>query len=87
METSVYYQGLKDRAIKVKTQEALGLTMKQDNFDSDWKHGDEPHGTMIFTDAITPVFTLSSSFTLSSRNIPQELDELKAQLKAKGIIS
>ncbi len=54
MEVSVAYTDLKDRAIKVKVQEAKGLVMLHDNFDTTWKPDSEPHGTMIFTDVITP---------------------------------
>ena len=53
-EVSIHYTDLQDRQIKGKEQEALGLRMLHDNFDADWKSGDEPHGTMIFTDVIPP---------------------------------
>ena len=50
---TVKYANLIERATRVKEQEALGLTMLHDDFDPDWKRGQEPHGTLVF-DAPTP---------------------------------
>lgn len=52
----VRYTNLKDRANKVKSQEAKGLTMLQDEFDSDWKRGNEPHGVMTFDVVVSAPF-------------------------------
>jgi len=54
MEFEYKYKDLKERKEKIKTAEDKGQMMLHDNFDSDWKKGDEPHGTMIFTDVIPP---------------------------------
>ena len=54
MEISVKYTDLVDRATKVTEQEATKLRMLSDTFDSDWKPGSEPHGTMVFTDYNPP---------------------------------
>lgn len=43
-----------DRAKKVAENEAKGLRMLHDNFDHGWERGQEPHGTMIFTDIMPP---------------------------------
>ena len=47
---TIKYANLDERKVKSQAQEALGLRMLHDNFDADWKPGDESHGTMIFTD-------------------------------------
>ncbi len=44
------YTGLVERQVKVKEAEAQGQVMLHDNFDPAWKPGDEPFGTLIFTD-------------------------------------
>jgi len=54
MEIKVKYNGLNDRQIKIMEQEANKLRMLHDDFDADWKRGDEPHGTMTFTDEPEP---------------------------------
>ena len=53
-EIKVHYDNLAERAEKVKENEAMGLRMLHDDFDADWKPGDEPHGTMTFTDEEPP---------------------------------
>jgi len=55
MEYYYPYKNLVERKVKVTEAEAQGLRMLHDDFDSDWKPGDEPHGTMTFTDVIPPV--------------------------------
>ena len=54
MEIKVTYDGLEDRQEKVAKREAKGLRMLHDDFDPDWKLGDEPHGTLTFTDESPP---------------------------------
>lgn len=73
---NVEYKGLKDRAEKVKEQEAKGLRMTQDNFDPDWKEGNEPFGTMIFTDEPSPVVK-----TVASRDLLAEITKLEERIK------
>ena len=48
------YADLKERKTQVEKAEGLGLRMVYDNFDPDWKIGDEPHGTMNFSDESLP---------------------------------
>ena len=50
----IKYNGLVDRKIKVDEKESEGLRMISDTFDPDWKQGEEPRGTMVFTDEIIP---------------------------------
>ncbi len=49
-----HYDNMEERKLKVDEAEALGYRMIYDNFDPDWKEGDEPHGTMCFTDEPEP---------------------------------
>ena len=82
MEIRIKYTGLEDRQIKVKKQEAKGLRMLFDNFDPDWESGDEPYGTMTFTDEPSS----EPEPIEPGRDIFAELDALKTEiekLKAK----
>ena len=76
-ETSIIYTNLKDRAEKVEEQESKGLRMLHDDFDADWEPGDEPHGTMTFTDVIPP-----SPVVEPVRDLAAEIDQIKADIKA-----
>lgn len=48
------YGNLAERAEKIAEAEGKGLRMLHDDFDHDWTPGDEPHGTLTFTDEPTP---------------------------------
>ena len=74
MRIEVAYSDLKDRAIKAKEQEAKGLQMFHDNFDKDWKPGEEPRGTMIFDEP------MESPIVEAARDLAAELDELEARV-------
>jgi len=50
----VKYNGWDDRKSKIDEKEAEDFRMLSDTFDSDWKQGEEPRGTMVFTDVILP---------------------------------
>ena len=52
MEVKVHYNNLNERAALIKQYESQKLTMLHDDFDPDWESGDEPHGTMTFTDTV-----------------------------------
>jgi len=54
MEVTEQYANLTERKAKIILREGQGLRMLHDNFDTDWKPGDEPHGTMTFTDVMPP---------------------------------
>ena len=68
------YANLSERAEKVALHESHGLSMLHDDFDSTWKPGDEPHGTMTFTDAISPT-------PVPVRDLAAEIDALKARIE------
>jgi len=70
MEVKVHYSNLAERALLIEQYEAqkkprdfdiagvardTKLRMLHDDFDADWKPGDEPHGTMTFSDELPPV--------------------------------
>ena len=78
MEIQVEYNGLEERQVKVKGQEAKGLRMLFDNFHPDWKPGDEPFGTMTFTDEPSPVAPLPEPV----RDLAAEIDALEARIAA-----
>jgi len=50
MEYNYTYSNLVERKSQISIAEGLGLRMLSDTFDADWERGDEPRGTMIFTD-------------------------------------
>lgn len=79
MEYTYKYKDSRDRLDKIKQAESKGQVMLHDNFDSDWKRGEEIHGTLIFTDT-PPVMSV-----VVTRDPLAELDDLKAKLKAAGI--
>lgn len=54
MEYQYHYDNLTERQDKVAETEALGYRMLCDNFDPDWQPGEEPHGTLTYTDEPTP---------------------------------
>ena len=54
MEVTEKYTNLKERTEKINLRESQKLRMLHDDFDPDWKTGDEPHGTMLFTDLMPP---------------------------------
>ena len=83
MEIEVKYTGLEDGQVKIKEQEAKGLRMLFDNFDPDWESGDEPYGTMTFTDEPSPVLAPPEPV----RDYGAEIDKLEARIeKLEGII-
>lgn len=67
------YANLSERKAQIALAEGRGLVMLHDTFDSDWRPGDEPHGTMIFTD----VMPLSAP-VVTPRDLGKELDSLKS---------
>ena len=54
MEASWHYKDLEDRQSIITMAEGIGYRMTSDTFDPDWEKGDEPHGTMVFTDEPSP---------------------------------
>ena len=82
MEVQVKYSSLEERANKIKEYEAQNLRMLHDDFSPDWESGDEPYGTMTFTDEPSS----EPEPIEPGRDIFAELDALKTEiekLKAK----
>lgn len=50
MEYTEHYDNVIERDSLVIIAEGNGFRMLHDTFDSDWQKGDEPHGTLTFTD-------------------------------------
>lgn len=48
-EVKQHYNNLAERQDIVTHWEVQGYRMLHDDFDADWVRGDEPHGTMTFT--------------------------------------
>ena len=71
-----YYDNLEQRSLIVTRCNGDKLTMLHDDFDPDWEPGDEPHGTMTFTDEPTSVASIEPG-----RDIFAEIDALKAKVE------
>ena len=76
MEITEKYANLKERTEKLNLRESQNLRMLHDDFDPDWKSGDEPHGTMTFTDIMPPTVIPEPI-----RDLAVELDDLKARIE------
>ena len=76
MEVTEKYNDLAERKVKIDLREGEGLRMLHDDFDSDWKHGEEPRGTMTFTDEPAPVASVEPI-----RDLALELDDLRARIE------
>lgn len=55
MEYTEHYENMDERNALCATAVSNGFRNIHDTFDEDWKRGDEPHGTLIFTDEPAPV--------------------------------
>jgi len=77
MEVQVKYSSLEERANKIKEYEAQNLRMLHDDFSPDWESGDEPYGTMTFTDEPSPVLAPPEPV----RDYGAEIDNLKARIE------
>ena len=69
-----HYDNLTQRQQKIALREGEGLVMYHDDFDPDWKPGDEPHGTMIFSDPIpkTPEQIYQEQLAAEMNNIHEQ---------------
>ena len=54
MEITEKYKNLQERKVKIDKAEGKGFRMLHDNFGKSWKPGEEPRGTMTFTDEPSP---------------------------------
>jgi hypothetical protein len=77
MELTEKYKDLAERKAKIDLREGQGLRMLFDNFDADWKRGDEPHGTMTFTDVMPPEIPPEPT-----RDLAAEIDQIKVDIAA-----
>ena len=74
-ELKYIYKNMAERQQKIAEAESQGLRMLHDDFDADWKPGDEPRGVMTFTDEIPP-----SPVPEPMRDLAAEIDALKARV-------
>ena len=75
MEVKKHYKNLAERQIVVAEWESKKYRMLHDDFDFDWKSGEEPHGTMTFTDVMPP------SPPVTPRDLATEIDALKIRVE------
>ncbi|MBA7589743.1 hypothetical protein ES708_31832 [subsurface metagenome] len=55
MEYTEHYDNMAERNNLCSNANSNGFRMLYDNFDPDWQRGDEPHGTLTFTDEPAPI--------------------------------
>ncbi|MBA7574511.1 hypothetical protein ES708_16320 [subsurface metagenome] len=55
MEYTEHYDNMVERNVLCDIANSNGFRMLHDNFDEGWVRGDDPHGTLIFTDEPSPV--------------------------------
>ena len=70
MEYTEHYDNMEQRNALCSVANSKGFRMLHDNFDEDWQRGDEPHGTLIFTDEPAP----------QAPDEPSEIDLIKADV-------
>lgn len=75
MEVTVKYASAAERKQKVAEQETRGYHMKVDDYDVDWKPGEDIRGAMVFTDEVE-----AAALTPVTRDLAREIDELKARV-------
>ena len=83
MQVTEKYNGLAERKVKIDLRESQKLRMLHDDFDPDWKSGDEPHGTMTFTDEPIPVAPLPEPSQLEKDIAQLKLDVEKVKSRVK----
>lgn len=75
MEYEYRYKDLDERKIKVAEAEGLGYHMLHDNFDKDWKRGEEPRGVMIFSDEV-----IADVYPVPEMDVVVEINAVKDRL-------
>lgn len=73
MEYQEHYENMVERNNLCKIAIGKGFRMLHDNFDGGWKRGDEPKGTLIFTDEPAP----KAPTPIPPRDYGAEIDELR----------
>jgi len=77
MEYTEHYDNLEERAAILADYASQDLRNIHDTFDADWQRGDEPHGTLTFTD-IMP----EQALVVPVRDFGAEIDILKVKVLA-----
>lgn len=84
MTVSVSYSNWVERQSIVATKEAEGLTMLRDDYAPKWKPGQEPRGTLTFTDEPRPSALLPEpplSFETFTHGLPDKVSRIEEFLK------
>ncbi|GAI83133.1 unnamed protein product [marine sediment metagenome] len=68
-----HYDNLEQRTILCDVANSNGYRMLHDDFDEDWKRGEEPRGTLAFTDEPAPQ---------APEPEPTKLERLEERIKA-----
>ena len=74
MEYTEHYDNMTERNSLCTVAEGNSFRMLHDDFDEDWERGDEPHGTLTFTDEPAPQAE-------PVREPLAEIDALKARIE------
>lgn len=85
MEYKEHCDNMKQRNLICKDYESRGFRMLHDDFDKDWKRGDEPHGILTFTDEPAPQSPVEPKLVFSTSPpgmaIGERLNNIEAFLK------
>lgn len=85
MEYTEHYNNMIERNAFCDTAESNGFRMLYDNFCSDWRTGDEPRGTLTFTDMpavqAPPIRDAFADIDAINAKIA-DYDELRVRVKA-----
>ncbi len=74
MEYQHTYSNLEERAEKIAEEEALGHQLLHDDFAPDWEPGEEPRGTLTFSDPIP-----KTDEDLYQEELKQEFNDIHTQ--------
>jgi len=75
MEYTEHYDNMEQRNSLCDIASSNGFRMLHDNFDADWKRGDEPHGILTFTDEPSPI-----ALTEPVKDLTTRVSELEAKM-------
>ena len=78
MEYTEHYDNMEQNDSLCAIANKNGFRMLHDDFDPDWQRGDEPHGTLTFTDEPPPQAPPPE---------PSELELRVAEIESKMIVS
>ncbi|MBA7708455.1 hypothetical protein ES703_117354 [subsurface metagenome] len=82
-EFTEHYDNMEQRNTICKDYASRGLRCLYDTFDSDWKRGDEPHGTLTFTNEPAPVEPEPNPEPpIPVRDLAAELDDHETRIQA-----